>query len=247
MHDSGKSFLSAVRLMAVAGRMILTIMLVGSAAMFVGSAVASAGPLPPASAEPSLGGIPRPSVAAPGPSTTDRAKTAPVAAQSGPQLSIAIDNGQTSAVTGDKLTYTVTVKNLGANAVTGLVVSQTMPTGLKLVSADSSGTAKSGKVTWPLSLKVAATATFHTTMLVGSTPAELLRLASVACASLAANGAPIVCAAHSDQLPAGAAGQAAGAPADRTWWYVGGGIAVIVVVAAATLIVVRRRSARVAG
>lgn len=45
-------------------------------------------------------------------------------------------------------------------------------------------------------------------------PADLLRLATVACAGVSAASAPLVCAAHSDQLPAGAAQATAAAAGD---------------------------------
>lgn len=173
-----------------------------------------------------------------------------------PQLSIAVDNGHTSAAVGDAFTYTITVANLGTTDIPGLVVTQTMPTGLTFGSADAGGTAESDTVTWNVDLKATETSTVHTTMSVVPTPADLLRLATVACASLSPGGSPIVCASHSDQLPAGAAAESsqAAAAADTaaapptgpglSWWWIGVGIGLVIVAALAMgIIILRNRSA----
>jgi len=165
----------------------------------------------------------------------------------GPQLSIAVDDHRTSAAAGDKLTYAITIRNLGTTGVTGLGVTQIVPAGQKFLSADSAGIAKSGKVGWRLDLKVAGKAAVHTTMAVSPTPKELLRLASVACASTSASKPPIVCASDSDQLPAGASAEAAATKAassstDQPWWYLASGIGGIgLIVAALAALMTRRR------
>ncbi|GAA3136217.1 hypothetical protein [Streptosporangium carneum] len=144
------------------------------------------------------------------------------AAEPVPKLSIAVDNGRTTAKEGDRLTYTITVDNVGTTDVDDLRLVQTMPAGLKFVSADGHGTAKEGQVAWTVDLPAGKNATFHTKAQVLATPQDLLRLATVACASTESGGRPIVCAAHSDQLPAGAAAEAAGrsasSDADRPWY-----------------------------
>ena len=192
------------------------------------------------------------------PAITESAIADPVVAAAGeapasPQLSIAIDNGKKSTTIGDTLDYVITVQNLGTADVDGLLIAQSLPSGLDFGTADAGGTADASEVTWNLDLKATTTATFHTTMTVTATPAELLRLASVVCANSSADGSPIVCAAHSDQLPAGAAAEAAASalagdattPASgiSSWWYLGGGIGVVVVVAALAVLLVRRRVA----
>lgn len=130
------------------------------------------------------------------------------AAASPAQLSIAIDNGRTAVRVGDKLTYRITVQNLGQHRIAGLRVTQSLPPGLIFGSADSRGVSKAGQVSWRLDLKAGAKATVETTTTVSKTPDTLLRLASVACASISAKGSPNVCAADSDQLPAGASAAA---------------------------------------
>lgn len=181
----------------------------------------------------------------------------PATAGIAPQLSIGVDDGRTSAVAGDKLTYSITVRNLGTTDITGLVVTQTVPAGLTLVSAEPAGTTHPGGFGWPLDLKATGKAMFHSTMTVSATPRELLRLATVACASPSADMPPIVCASHSDQLPAGAevANRATATPAAASStsdirWYVGGGVLTVGVLAVLIVLAVRagrRRGARRAG
>jgi uncharacterized repeat protein (TIGR01451 family) len=175
---------------------------------------------------------------------------APSAAAQTPQLSIAVDDNRASAASGDQLAYTITVRNLGSTKVAGLTVTQSVPTGLTFGSADPTGVLKGGNLNWALSLRAGGSATMHTKMSVLATPKELLRLAVVACAGLSAKGPPIVCASHSDQLPAGAAktrraAQSAhprAATSDFTWWYFGGGLGLLIL--AGVTLAARRRRAR---
>ena len=188
---------------------------------------------PAAAAPPTTSPTAPPHATATGTGTT----TAKAAA---PSLSIAVDNGRTTATVGEKLDYTVTVRNLGSAVVKNLLITQTVPTGLTFGSADHAGVTGAGKVSWRTEIPAGSSTAFHTTMTVTATPAELLRLASVACAAAAPDAPPIVCAAHSDALPAAAqaAGGARGA-AGRTWWYVGG--AALIVGLAAAMVLLRRR------
>ena len=77
----------------------------------------------------------------------------------------------------------------------------------------------------------------------GDTPEDLLRLATVACASIEGGDKPIVCATHSDQLPAGAAAEAAAHeaanPVTSRLWYAGVG-AVLAALLLTALLVLRR-------
>jgi uncharacterized repeat protein (TIGR01451 family) len=171
-----------------------------------------------------------------------------------PQLSIAVDNGSTAARSGDKLGYTITVTNQGPQKVKGLRVSQTVPAGASVVSADADGDEAKGKISWKVDLAAADQVTVHTTMALGSTPESALRLATVACAQVSARGPALVCASDSDQLPAGAAVEAAQASAvaapsgwldGPTPWYAGGVAALVLVLSGALLLVRRHRQAGV--
>lgn len=163
------------------------------------------------------------------------AAAAPKAAP--PQLSISVDDGQPSATAGDTLSYTLTVTNLGTERIKNLLVTQTVPATSRLVSADSRGVKTKTDVTWKVNLDATAKVVLHTKLAVLSSPDEVLRFATIACAKVSAKSAPLVCASDSNQLPAGAAAQAQSeSPPDASWWstphlwwYIGGGLAVLVV------------------
>lgn len=155
-----------------------------------------------------------------------------------PQLSINIDNGQTSTDAGASLTYAITLQNLGSEDLADLVISQSLPAELVFQSADSDGKATVAGITWTVDVPANGTVELHSTMTVGAPPAELLRLATVACAAIEPDGPPIVCATHSDELPAGAAAAeaaavVAGEQADpiagnsAIWWYGGGAVVLL--------------------
>jgi uncharacterized repeat protein (TIGR01451 family) len=151
-----------------------------------------------------------------------------------PQLSITLDDGQKSATVGDRLGYTITIKNIGTTKASRLVVTQTVPAGLTLESTRPAASRTTGSVKWAVNLAASTTATFRTAGTVSSAPKGLLRLASVACAAQSSTGPAIVCAAHSDQLPAGLAATTANNPTaagsssgSGEKWYVIGGSAVV--------------------
>jgi uncharacterized repeat protein (TIGR01451 family) len=177
------------------------------------------------------------------------AMAAGVASAAGPRLGIAIDDGHTTVTTGSRLTYTITVQNLGSADVYGLTVTQSLPPGVELESADSSGVARDGYVSWKVNLEATAKAVVHATMTVYDTPPDQPRLASVACVSAGDNQRPIVCATHSDQLSAGtAAGMAhtgTGPPAASRagWWYLLGGL-VMLSIGGLAVFLRRRRGTR---
>jgi uncharacterized repeat protein (TIGR01451 family) len=176
------------------------------------------------------------------------ATTAAAQAAPGPQLSVAIDDGQSSAAVDDELTYAITVQNLGDAPVDGLVVTQTRPDGLAFGSADAAGADRDGFVRWVVDVPATGKVVVHSTMTVTKTPKTLLRIASVACAAESADAAPLVCATDSDQLPAGASATTADEPghhrdgpsSDTPWALAGAAAAVAVAIAA--LVVRRRRS-----
>ncbi|MGS2643413.1 hypothetical protein [Streptosporangium sp. LJ11] len=164
-----------------------------------------------------------------------------------PSLSISIDNGRTSAEEGDRLTYAVTVRNTGATRVRDLELTQTLPAGLRFVSADGGGSASKGQVRWSADVPPGKDVTFHTVAEVGATPEDLLRLASIACANTEGSDRPIVCATHSDQLPAGAAAEAAHArahPVSSRLGYVGLGAGAGLLALAGLLFLRRSRRGR---
>ena len=158
-----------------------------------------------------------------------------------PGLTIGISDGQVTARAGDKLTYTVSVRNSGAVPVPRVKVTQTLSSGLKFLSASDHGLAAGGDVSWTASLPVGGKRTFVDVTRVTSTPATLLRLAAVACVTLPGASRPMVCAAHLDRLPAAAApASRSGHSAGNVTTYTAAGLAVLAL-GLVTAIVVRRR------
>ncbi|WP_326556719.1 hypothetical protein [Micromonospora sp. NBC_01796] len=183
------------------------------------------------------------SVAVPAAPRTGVAPTPTVDAEQ-PLLSIAIDNGRTSAAAGDELTYKITIRNLGTTEAKGLEISQSLPAGLTFAAADNGGTADADRVVWPTDLKTGQEATFTTVARLGQTPDELLRLATVACATADGAEKPLVCATHSDLLPAGAVATRTEEKAVTPWMRYGAAAAALAVLALVTTVLLRRRRRR---
>jgi uncharacterized repeat protein (TIGR01451 family) len=160
----------------------------------------------------------------------------------GPGLAISISDGRVAARPGDKLGYTLTVRNTGTAAASRLTISQTLSTGLEFISASDHGVAKSGRVSWSAGLPAGGSRTFRVVAKVTKTPATLLRLAAIACVALPGSSRPVVCAAHLDRLPTVAEPRArsshSGADAVE---YTAAGLAVLTL-GLLTAIVARRRS-----
>lgn len=166
-----------------------------------------------------------------------------------PQLSIDIDDGHTTASAGDRLSYRITITNLGAADITNLQVTQMVPAAATFGSADARGTHRDGTITWRVKVKTAGKATLRSSMTVKSgTPEQLLRLATVTCAHAKPKDPPLVCASDSDLLPAGAAAQAAATRSGsgdlltgmHLPWVAGG--AGVITAALLAAVLVRRRS-----
>jgi len=141
--------------------------------------------------------------------------TTPAAGQNTPMLSIGVSDGTNTAKPGDLLSYTVNIRNLGSASAPPLEVALMLPPAFKLLSASGDGAHAAGQVKWQVSLPASHSAAFRVVGRVGDTPRQLLRLDAVACATAAKGAKPIVCAAASNVLPAGAAaahGRLAAAP-----------------------------------
>ena len=128
-----------------------------------------------------------------------------------------------------QLRYTITVTNLGARRLSGLLITQTVSDSTRFHSAESNGRNHRGEVRWTLDLPAPRTVTLRTVIAVSKeTPPEMRRLAIVACAATSNKGAALVCASDSDQLPAGAQAQRSQAEEDvgamqmPAWWLIAG-------------------------
>ncbi len=162
-----------------------------------------------------------------------------------PGLSISVTDGRTAVKPGEQVTYLVSVKDSGTLSARHLKITQTLPTGLELLSASSHGVAAKDQVAWLTSIPAGGAETFTVVARVTRTPAQLLRLAAVACAAVQGSASPIVCAAHLDQLPAVAAApapKASGSLGRALPVYVG--IALAVLAVGALIMMVGRRVSR---
>jgi uncharacterized repeat protein (TIGR01451 family) len=121
-----------------------------------------------------------------------------------PELSIGVSDGRQHVQPGDLVTYAVKIHNIGKRNVPHLRIVQTLPAGMKLISATRHPATHAGQLTWKLGLAAGHTGKFRVVGRVGPTPGQLLRLATIACAEIGTSTRPVVCAAHSDELPAGA-------------------------------------------
>jgi uncharacterized repeat protein (TIGR01451 family) len=166
-------------------------------------------------------------------------------------LTISVTDGRHSVRVGDLVRYTIKIRDIGQAGVRGLRIVDTLPSGMKLISATGHYASHASKLTWPVNLPAGRTSTFRFTGRVGPTPKQLLRLATIACASRKGSVAPLVCAAHSDELPAGAVAAAArtgqsppGSPASHSGAFSFGVVALLLTLAAAATswLVLRRRT-----
>jgi uncharacterized repeat protein (TIGR01451 family) len=197
-------------------------------------------------------GLSPPVVASAGPTsatpTPDRATAPAGAGQNSPALSIDVTDGTNTAKPGDVLSYTVNIRNIGSASAPPLDVALTLPPAFKLLSASGDGTRGAGQVKWRVSLPAGHSSTFHVVGRVGRTPGQLLRLDAIACATTGKGAKPIVCAASSDELPAGIAAAAraravAAPPADHLIRYVlvaAAALALVLVLGGLALITRRR-------
>jgi hypothetical protein len=135
----------------------------------------------------------------------------------------------------------VRVRDSGTASAQHLKITQTLSQGLDFLSASPHGLAAAGQVSWPAAIPAGGTMTFRVVARVTRTPARLLRLAAVACASAEGSRTPIVCAAHLDRLPAATAAQASPAAGTSVAVAVAYAAAALAVLAAAVLAVIARR------
>jgi uncharacterized repeat protein (TIGR01451 family) len=226
------------------GAGLVTTLLVAASPFSPQAAAAVLSPPVAASAKPTVApsASAKPTVA---PSASARATT-----PAGPTLSIGVSDGTNTAKPGDLLSYTVNIRNLGTASAPPLVVALTLPPAFKLLSASGGGAKAAGQVKWQVSLPAGHSGAFRVVGRVGSTPRQLLRLDAVACATTGKGAKPIVCAASTNELPAGAAAAAAAharlaaAPsADHLIRYVlmSAAALVLVLVVAGLALITRRR------
>ena len=235
MRISGRPRNAQVSVVLAAGLIVVAGGVLPGRFSLVASATATPGATTPGvTATPSATGT----APARGPHQAKRARSS-----AGPALSISVSDGRTAANPGDQITYLVSVRDGGTASAPHLKITQTLLAGLDFLSASPHGSAADGRVTWPAAIPAGGTRTFRVMARVTRTPARLLRLAAVACASAEGSTTPIVCAAHLDRLPAAAAASASRAAGTSGAVPVAYAAASLAVLAAAVLTVIARRRA----
>jgi uncharacterized repeat protein (TIGR01451 family) len=204
----------------------------------------------PFSSRAAAAGLSSPASASAGPTaatqTPTRVRTPAGAGQNSPALSIDVTDGTNTAKPGDVLSYTVSIRNIGSASAPPLDIALMLPPAFRLLSASGDGTRDAGQVKWRVSLPAGRSSTFRVVGRVGRTPGQLLRLDAIACATTGKGVKPIVCAASSDELPAGIAAaaraRAVAAPsADHLIRYVLVAAAALVLVLVGLAMIARRR------
>lgn len=167
------------------------------------------------------------------PTTPGISHPAPPRATGAPEITISVGDGRVAVRPGDALTYRVSLRNAGTVSARRLEVSQTLSAGLEVTGASGSGVARAERVTWSTAVPAGGTRTFVVTARVTRPPAQMLRLAAIACVSLPGARQPIVCAADLDKLPvapahkAGKAGPGRRRPGPGILPYAAAGIAAL--------------------
>jgi len=249
-----------MRLTTIAGRPRWNQVLAGAG--FVTTLLVAASPFSPQAAaavlSPPVGASAKPTVApsASAQATTPAARTTSASARATtpaavgkntPALSIGVTDGTNTAKPGDLLSYTVNIRNLGSAAAPPLEVALMLPPAFKLLSASGDGAQAAGQVKWHVSLPAGHSGAFRVVGRVGDTPRQLLRLDAIACATTAKGAKPIVCAAASNELPAGAAAahaRLAAAPSAHhliRWVLVAAAAVVLLLLLAGVALMARRR------
>ena len=190
----------------LAGAGFVTTLLVAASPFSPQAAAAVLSPPVAASAKPTVA----PSASARATTPAARDTTPAAAGQNTPMLSIGVSDGTNTAKPGDLLSYTVNIRNVGSAAAPPLEVALMLPPAFKLLSASGDGAKAAGQVKWQVSLPAGHSGAFRVVGRVGDTPRQLLRLDAIACATTGKGVKPIVCAAASNELPAGAAAAAHG-------------------------------------
>ena len=72
-----------------------------------------------------------------------------LAAEAGPDVAIALDDGQSSVAPDELLTFTLTAANSGPGNAAGIMITAELPAGASFVFASHGGLPVAGRVTWP--------------------------------------------------------------------------------------------------
>lgn len=174
------------------------------------------------------------------------------AAAATPELSVTITDGHKTVESGEAVTYSTEVKNLGTDPLIAKVV-VTVP-GYVTAHAPDGGTVDKQDTTWAITVDPGKTATVKLSGKIGTIPKSEVRVTAVA--SVYVDGAkpsPLVRSADASRIagvadtpPPASTEKASSKASSAAGWIIGGIIAAVVAIAAIAfaLILIRRRSHR---
>ncbi|MGJ4845267.1 hypothetical protein [Leifsonia sp. Le1] len=164
------------------------------------------------------------------------------------QLSVTLTNSEKTVTTGDKVTYTGHVKNLGA-AEAAVTIALEAPGYLEL-GATTGATVDKNTATWTPTIAPGADNSFTISATIGKIPSTERRVTAVASVYVGDGKKPVVRTADASfiqgvkdtphQKPARAAATRS-APTVLPW-IIGGGILLVIIAAAAIVLTVRNRT-----
>lgn len=174
-------------------------------------------------------------------------------------LSIEVSDGVDGLAPGDVAEYEVTLRNDGEDEISGVLVSQGVPSQLEIVATDGERVdgeqAQGGLVVWERDMAPGEVVSGRIAARLTGAPGAAWRVVTTACAQTDRSAPPVVCATDADLLPepAGPAAEAAGAAhaADpglplptRAQAAVAGGGALVLLAGAVLFVLWRRRELR---
>jgi uncharacterized repeat protein (TIGR01451 family) len=121
------------------------------------------------------------------------ASSAVVPAPTVAPLSVSIDDERTGAAGGERLTYTIRVRNNGSDAVSAARISQRLPAALSPVAASSGGVVSRSEASWTVAVPARGEVAVRLTALVGSSRNSYPRLVTTGCVAASAAVPPAVC------------------------------------------------------
>jgi hypothetical protein len=179
---------------------------------------------------------------------------AQAAAESTPALSITLDSPEGEVASGDELSYTATLANLGDGGFSGTVEVEA-PSFVLVETADGADVSENVAV-WQVDLSGVSTASFDFTVAVGEIPSDITRVTTLVSVYQPGADSPIVRTAHAARIEGVAEVPGNGvtpAPSDdpngigaggNSWGWILAGIAALMIVGVivtATLLFLRRR------
>jgi uncharacterized repeat protein (TIGR01451 family) len=108
-------------------------------------------------------------------------------------LSVSIDDQRTGAAGGERLTYTIRVRNNGPDAVSSARISQRLPAALEPMTASLGGVVSRSEASWTVDVPARDEVAVSLTARVGSSRNDYPRLVTTGCVGSSGAATPSVC------------------------------------------------------